>query len=129
MRLFTTVSLVTCAALANCASVAALSPISQSNTMLCATSGQTSGAPLSSRRRQVGDRRQDVVIHLDRLRGVARGLGGVGDDERHRIADMAHHAVRQHRMRRHRLVEPSRFCTGAAQGSAPMPSAFRSAAV
>ena len=41
---------------------------------------------------------------------------------------MAHHAVRQHRMRRHRLVEPSRFCTGAAQGSGPMPSAFRSAA-
>ena len=45
MRLFTTVSRVTCVALANCASVAALSPISQSKAMLFVTSGQTSGAP------------------------------------------------------------------------------------
>ena len=34
--------------LANCASVAALSPISQSKARLCGTSGQTSGMPVSS---------------------------------------------------------------------------------
>ena len=51
MRLFTMVSCVTCAALANSASVAALSPISQSNTTLFFASGQTSGAPGVHRRR------------------------------------------------------------------------------
>ena len=44
-RLFTTVSRVTCAAEANSASVAALSPMPQSNTTLLATSGHTRGAP------------------------------------------------------------------------------------
>ncbi len=47
IRLLTIVSFVTCAALANSASVAALSPISQSNARLPGTSGQTCGVPAS----------------------------------------------------------------------------------
>ena len=47
IRLFTTVSRVTCAAWENSASVFARSPNSQSNTMFCFTSGHTSGTPLS----------------------------------------------------------------------------------
>jgi hypothetical protein len=44
-RLLTTVSRVTCAARANKASVAVLSPTPQSNAMLFFTLAQTSGAP------------------------------------------------------------------------------------
>ena len=46
-RLFTTVNLVTCAAWAKSASVAALSPASQSKTVLLGTLAQTGGAPAS----------------------------------------------------------------------------------
>ena len=42
-----------------------------------------------------GDSRQDVVIDLDRLGGVTRLGLGVGDNDRHRIADIAHLLVRQ----------------------------------
>ncbi len=51
---------------------------------------------------QVGGGGQDVVLDADRLGGIACLLGGGGDDEGHGIADMAHRAVGQHRMRRHR---------------------------
>ncbi len=104
MRLFTTFTRVTWAAWANSASVFALSPISQSNTWLRATSGQTSAAPGSVAWARLGDGGQHVEVDLDRLGGVARGLQRVGNDEGDRIADMAHGAVGQHRMRRGRHV-------------------------
>ena len=48
------------------------------------------------------DRRQHLVIDLHQLGGVARLGGGVGDDNRHRVADMPHPVARQGRSRRHR---------------------------
>ncbi len=48
----------------------------------------------------IGDRRLDGVIDRDEFRRVARLREAVGDDDRDRIADMAHAAARQHRMRR-----------------------------
>ena len=48
----------------------------------------------------VGHRRQRVVFDLDRLGGIARRGQGLGDDQRHRLADVAHLAERQHRPRR-----------------------------
>ena len=71
-RLFTTVSRVTCAAVANSASVAALSPIPQSNTTLFATSGHTSGAPGPVAADDIHDGGLDGVIDRDQFRGVAR---------------------------------------------------------
>ena len=48
----------------------------------------------------VGHRRQRVVFDFDRLGGVARRGQSLGDHQRHRLADMAHLAERQHRPRR-----------------------------
>ena len=45
-------------------------------------------------------RRQDVVVDDHRFGGVLRLLARLGDDEGDRIADMAHLALRQRRMRR-----------------------------
>ena len=53
------------------------------------------------RRAAVDDRRQRLVVDLDQLGRFARRLGAVGDDERHRIADMAHALDRQREARRH----------------------------
>ena len=47
----------------------------------------------------VGHRRQRVVFDLDRFRGIARRGQSLGDHQRHRLADMAHLAERQHRPR------------------------------
>ncbi len=52
------------------------------------------------RRDDFDDRRLDGVIDGDLLGGVARLPEAVGDDDRHRVADMAHTVDRQHRMRR-----------------------------
>ena len=38
---------------------------------------------------RVGDDRQRLIFHLDRFGGVARGAQRLGDDERHRLADIA----------------------------------------
>jgi len=48
----------------------------------------------------IGDRGLDGVIDRDQLGRVARLRQAVGDDDRDRVADMAHLAVRQHRVRR-----------------------------
>ena len=60
------------------------------------------------RRRPGGECREAVdhgverlVVDLDQLGRLARGLRAVGDDEGHRIADMAHAAIGQRRPRRH----------------------------
>ena len=57
--------------------------------------------PGGERRRRIDDRLQRPVLDLDPLGRVARLLAGLGDDERHRIADMAHPAARQRMARRH----------------------------
>jgi hypothetical protein len=53
------------------------------------------------RRRTVDDGRQRLVLDLDQLGRLVRDLRAVGDDEGHRIADMAHTAQGQRRARRH----------------------------
>ncbi len=103
-RLFTTVSRVTCAAEANRASVAALSPIPQSNAMFCFTSGQTSGTSGVGDVRQIGDGGLDIVVHRDQFGRIARRRRGVGNDERHRVADVAHRALGKREMWRVRHV-------------------------
>ena len=52
-------------------------------------------------RHAVDDGRQRLVVDLDQLGRLARRLDAVGDDEGHRIADMAHAAIGQRRPRRH----------------------------
>ena len=56
----------------------------------------------------IGDRRQRIDVDLDGVRGVFGDRDAVGEHERQRFADIAHLAVRQHRLlerneRRHRL--------------------------
>ena len=53
------------------------------------------------RGRRIDHRGQDPVIDRDQLGGVAGDIPGLGDDERHRIADMTHAAARQCMARRH----------------------------
>ena len=48
----------------------------------------------------VGDGRQGLVIDLDRFRRILRLRQGFGDDQRHRLPDVAHLAGRQHGSRR-----------------------------
>ena len=72
MRLFTTVSRVTCAAVANSASVAALSPISQSNTTLFFDVRPDQRRARVGRRGEIGDGGQDVVVDRDQFGRVAR---------------------------------------------------------
>ena len=52
------------------------------------------------------DRRQHVVAHFDQLGGVARLFLRFGDDHGDVVADVAHLALREHRVRRllHRLA-------------------------
>ncbi len=50
------------------------------------------------RRDRVGDRRQRLVLDVDRLRRQTRLLGIVGRDECHGLADVPHHAGREHRL-------------------------------
>ena len=45
----------------------------------------------------IDDRRQRAIIDDHAFRGIARGRLGFGDDESHRIADMADAAVGQSR--------------------------------
>ena len=49
--------------------------------------------------RRIGHRGQNFVIDIDQLGGVARLRGGLGDDERDRLADIAHPPFGQPAMR------------------------------
>jgi hypothetical protein len=60
------------------------------------------------RGRQIDDRRQRLVVDPDQLGGVARLVEALGDDESHRVTDIADHAARQHRAgRREHLLAAS----------------------
>ena len=64
-------------------------------------SGQIAGAPARECGEAVDHGVERLVVDLDQLGRLARGLGAVGHDEGHRIADMAHAAIGQRRPRRH----------------------------
>ena len=62
------------------------------------------------RMREVGDRRQRIVIDIDQFGGVARLLQAVGDDIGDGVADKTHGAARQDRpgRREHLAAVPAR---------------------
>jgi len=70
----------------------------------------------------VHHRRQHLVVDIDQLRGVLRLVRRLGDDQRDRVADVAHLALRQHRMRRlvHRLAVGARDEPAARQAVHPL---------
>ncbi len=72
----------------------------------------------------IDDGGQRLVVDLDQFGGFAGDIGIVGNDERHRIADMAYAPLGQRRPGRH-----DQGFTAAMQGRCPRPSAARSAAV
>ena len=59
------------------------------------------GGAVGERRHAVDHGRQRLVIDLDQLGRRARDLLAVGDDEGHRVADMAHAALSEGRPGRH----------------------------
>ena len=104
MRLLTMVSFVTWAALANSRFGGGLvADLPVESEVVRRRPARPATPPLSIAVRQVGDGGQNIVVDLDRLGGVAGLLDGVGDDEGDGIADVAHGAVGQHRMRRRGL--------------------------
>ena len=62
-----------------------------------------------------GHRRQNAVMDVNALGSVASGFDAISDDHRHRIADVAHLALRQQRVRRllHRRAVLPRDAPGA----------------
>ena len=64
------------------------------------TSAWSWGCALLRRLLGVGDRRQRLVVDLDRVGRVAREVAVLGDDDRHRVADVAHRVDRDRRVGR-----------------------------
>ena len=58
--------------------------------MFDAASGQASGAPGATARREWYHSRQCLVVHRDEFGGVLRRGEAVGHDHRDDVADMAH---------------------------------------
>ena len=81
--------LTTTSAFAKTASVASLSPVSQSKQWLSVLPSRsvriTSASGASALRTSI-DGWQDVVLHVDQLEGVARGVAVLGHDERDLLA-------------------------------------------
>ena len=90
----------TACALAKTASVAFLSPIGTSNRMLPGFSGHTCGAPGFTALTTPVTAGSGDHFDLDRLDRVARMIDGVGDHEGDGVADMAHLALGEDRIRR-----------------------------
>ena len=89
----------TTSALANAASVAALSPASQSKmwlSVLPSMSSRMTGASGIEGSARVDDRRQRLVFDVDQLERVARGVAVVGDDEGDLLALEPHFVGGQH---------------------------------
>jgi hypothetical protein len=106
-----------------------LSPISQSNTQLFSTSGQTRGAPGSiavARSVMAGRTSYSTVIcsAASRASLAVSAITNATGSPTWRIAPSAKAGCGGLAM-----FEPSRFCTGAAHGIGAMPSAFKSTAV
>ena len=93
----------TTSALAKTASVAALSPDSQSKmwlSVLPSMSSRITGASGVERPPGVDDRRQRLVLDLDELEGVAGRVPVLGHDEGHLLALEAHLVGGKHGERR-----------------------------
>ena len=90
----------TCAAAANAASAAAASPQCQSMQTLPGTSSAICGAPGARASAARGDRRQRRPVDRDVLGGIERLGARLGDDQRDRLADVAHLVAGQQRLRR-----------------------------
>ena len=84
---------------------------------------------LLERGARVGDGGQRLVVDLDRLGGVLRLRQRLGDDQRDRLAGMAHLADRERGRGVSLRGEPSLLLSGAWQGTSPSPSAFTSSPV
>ena len=100
-RLFITSTSTTCAACFIACATASASPLVRWKARLPGASSQIAGRTGGERGHTVDDGRQRLVIDLDQLGCFARNVLAVGHDEGHRIADMAHAALRQRRPRRH----------------------------
>ena len=83
------------------ASTAALSPRSKRKARLPGRFVPQSRRAIAKRRGRVDHRRQHAVVDRDELGGVARELARFGDDERDRVADMAHPLGGEREARRH----------------------------
>ena len=99
-------SLVTCAALANAASTAALSPMRPGVALVVRRDVVQRRRALLRRLGRIDHRGQHVVVDLDQLGGVARRVLRLGDHYRDVVADVARLALRERRVRRllHRLA-------------------------
>ena len=90
MRLLTSRTDTTCFAAAKAASAAALSPNAIVTPILpSGQSGQILGACGFIAEFEIDDRGQRLVVHGDKLGGVARLCFGLGDDKRNTVADAA----------------------------------------
>ena len=94
----------TCAAVANAESTAAASPVRHSKHRLPGASSAITGASGGRAVDRIGDGRQRRVIDRDRLGGIERGLAGFGDDQRDRLAGVAHFFPGEQRLRRKREI-------------------------
>ena len=128
-RLFTTVSFVACAALANSASTRALSPTAQSKQMLFGACGQTCGCPGSiAPARSVTEGR--VSYSTSTASAASRAASGVSATMKATGSPTWRTAPRASTgWPGSTRAEPSRFFSGTTQGMSPMPSAVRSSAV
>ncbi len=89
----------------------------------CRPTPQARPAPAPPRRRH---RRQDLVLDRDQLGGVLRLVERLGDDERHRVADIADAVLRQERLRadKGRRAAPPPARHQRAQRAEPAPPQF-----
>ena len=94
-RLFITSISTTCAASFIACATAAASPLLEVEGEIARRLVPERGRAVGERRRAVDDGGQRLVVDLDQLGRLARDLGAVGNDEGHRIADMAHAAHRR----------------------------------
>ena len=100
-RLFITSISTTCAACFIACATAPASPFPRWKARLPGASGQIAGAPAASAALPSTTAGQRLVVDLYELGRFARDLLAVGNDEGHRVADMAHAAHGQRRPRRH----------------------------
>ena len=147
IRWLSSARVTTCAAVANAASTASASPVRHSKHRLPGASSAISGASGGAGRHRIGDGRQRRVVDDNRLGGIERGLARLGDDQRDRLAGVAHLFPGEQRLRRKgeilaghgigrrpraraataRLRAPRRRSAPRARREAPAPRPYRSA--
>ena len=83
----------TLSAVAIARSVAPASPRAHTKQVLCGACGQITGVLGSAAEPPPDYCRQGLVLDIDALGCVLRGMQGLGDDERHRLAHVSDHRV------------------------------------